>query len=100
LIVAAIRRGTPEIFHPHARGALSAEIEGFGRALRDVDDPVCVVWPAVIDAHHDGTSVRQIGDPGVARERHRGVRGRDGIAVEDFAVGREATVEVGPVPRG
>src|SRR5262249_41409078 len=98
-IVAAFDRRRPDIFDPNAGEPPAVEIKRFGGSDREVDDAVAMVRTAIIDAHDDGAAVVEVGDSHIARQRQRGVRGRDAVHCIDLAVGGPPAVEVAAVPR-
>src|SRR5829696_1991016 len=99
-VVGAARRGAPDIVDLHAGRARALELERLGDALGHVHDPVRVIGAAVVDAHDHRAPVLEVRDPGIARQRHRRVRGGDRMTVEDLAVGGEPAMEGGAIPGG
>ena len=59
-----------------------------------------MIRPAVVDAHDERAAVGEIGHPRVARQRHRRMRRRDAVEIEDFAVCGAPAVEILAVPSG
>src|SRR5262249_4969963 len=91
-------RRAAEVFDPHAGKAVAVELQRLGGPDRQVDDAIADIGTAVVHPHHDRAAVVQVGDAGIARQRHGGVRGRDGVHVVDFDVGGQPAVEIRPVP--
>ena len=85
--------------HLHRRGAVGVEAQHLRRPPRDVDDPVAVERPAVVDAQLQRAAILQVGHPHDARHRQRAMRRREVIHVVGFAAGGAASVEAGSVPR-
>ena len=99
-IVGAFERRAADIFDFHLRGARALEIEHVGDARGHVHHPPAVIGAAIVDAHDDRIAVGEIGDPGVARQRHRRMRRGERAHVVDFAVGGAPAVERVAVPGG
>ena len=68
--------------------------------VAEVDDTVFVKGPTVVDAHHQFAPVGRVAHQRPAGQRHRAVRGAEGIHVVGLAAGRGPAVELAPVPRG
>jgi len=83
--------------HPNFDSAGAEHADALGRGLGQVDDSPADKGSAVVDAHDDGTAIRQIlhQDPGPKRKR--AVRGRELAGIHLLAA-RSARVKC--IPRG
>ena len=75
------------------------EFQGLGGADREIDHTVAPIGTAIVDPHDDRLAVVKIGDPRVARQRHRCMRRRNAVHVVDLAVGGQPAVKIRAVPR-
>ncbi|MNE47904.1 hypothetical protein D3C80_1423330 [compost metagenome] len=68
------------------------------RGEGQIDDPVRIERPAVVDPQNRALAVFQVGHPHVTGQRQGLVRGGHAVQVVGFAVGGGLTVELGAVP--
>ncbi len=99
-VVGSLERRPADIFDPDPRDAIAFEFKKFGGLVGDVDQPVAVVGPAVIDADDQRFAVGKIGDARVARHRQGRMGGGQRRHVEHFAIGGQPAVEIVAIPGG
>ena len=59
-----------------------------------------MIGTAIIGTRDNGAPIEHIGHAHIAGQRHGRMRDGDAVAVEDFTIGGEATMELRSVPRG
>src|SRR3984893_10114016 len=97
-VVAAFGRSATDKFDPHVGGPLLVEVKRLGGTGRKIDDAMAYKGPAIVDPHDDRAAIVQIGDTGIARQRHGAVRRRDAVHVIALAVRGLVAMEVGSIP--
>ncbi|MGY4359586.1 hypothetical protein ACVW0J_006079 [Bradyrhizobium sp. i1.7.7] len=97
-IVGAFQRRPANVFDTDLGDAIAFEFKEFSGFVRDVDQPVAVIGPAVVDAHDQRFAVRDIGHPRIGRHRQGRMRRCQRGHVEHFAIGGQAAVEIVAVP--
>ena len=80
--------------------AAGRETEGVGCAMGQVDDPVAMEGTAIIDTHHGGAAIPQIGDLHFGSEGKGAVGSGHRAGAEDLTVGGAVSVETWPIPAG
>ena len=85
-------------FHPG--GALFDDAEFQGGRIRQVDDPVAMKRPPVIDPDHKPPPVFEIGNPHIARQRQARMRGAQRVHVIGLAAGGAPPVKFRAIPGG
>src|SRR3954462_7032579 len=99
-VVRTLQWSPPDIFDANAGYPIAFEFEQFGCFVGDIDEPITVVWPAVIDAQNERFAIGDIGYPRITGHGERGMRGGQGAHIEHLAIGGQPAVEVVAVPGG
>ena len=68
--------------------------------MGNVNDAIAVKRTPIIDAHHGGAAVPEVGHTHLGAERQGAVGRREGARTKDFAVGSAVSEEAGAVPTG
>ena len=80
--------------------AAGRETEAVGGAMGQVDDPVAMEGTAIVDTHHGGTAIPQVGDLHLGAEGKGAVGSGHRAGAEDLTVGGAVSVETWPIPAG
>ena len=80
--------------------AAGRETEAVGGAMGQVDDPVAMEGTAIVDTHHGGAAIPQVGDLHLGAEGKGPVGSGHRAGAEDLTVGGAVSVETWPVPAG
>ena len=90
----------PLSFQANRSNALFQHTEPFRTGAGKVNDPVAHKGATVIDAHHNGPAVLQVGDSDPGSEGQELVRGSHGVLIVAFAVGGKFPVKSRAIPGG
>src|ERR1019366_5945036 len=99
-----LRAGVPSYewglddLQPNGIDAVVAHAEHFGRAVRQIKDPVLLHWSAIIDANHDRPVIFQICNLDPGTQRQGAMRRCELIHVVRFAAGRRLMLKDATVP--
>src|SRR6185312_10949973 len=99
-VIGAGDRRAADILDLHLRQSVAVEAEQLGGAHRKVDQAVADIGPAIVDAHDNRPVILEIGHAHIRRQRQSRMRRRDGVHVEDFAIGGVAAVKIVAIPGG
>jgi len=80
--------------------AAGRDSEAVGGAMSQVDDPVAMEGTAIVNAHHGGTTIPQIGDLHLGAEGKGAVGGSHGAGAEHLTIGGAVSVKTWSVPAG
>src|SRR6266850_1000417 len=99
-VVGTFKRRPGNIFDPHAGHAIAFEFKKFSGSVGDIDEPVTVVRPPVIDADDQRFAVAKVGHARITRHREGRMGRSQRSHVEHFAIGGEPAMEIIAIPGG
>ena len=76
------------------------DAKAVGGSMGQVNDPVAMEGTAIVDTHHGGAAIPQVGDLHLGAEGKGAVGSGHGAGAEDLTVGGAVSVETWPIPAG